>query len=327
MKKSVHSKEEVNQAFQALLAERKVYQSRIITKEETAETARRKELVKTVAAFTSDSIVRGSAALQLEFTTTTEQLAERLQKEMTKLEELRSAIQVEKENLKEAQDTQIAADALHILKKEQEQRKTAFEEEVEEKLKALEEEITSQRQAWEKSEEEYQIMVTERKQDLEKERVKELENYKYQLDRTYKVDKDEYEKRKKLLLRRLEETQKMKEKDWANREKVLESLKDDFTKYKTDVDNFEKKLEEETKKAKDKAIKEANRKAKIEQELFAKEVEGKQKIAGLRIESLQETIENQRERIEQLSLELKAALTQVQTLSIKALENSAKAKK
>ena len=326
MKKSVHSKEEVNQAFQALLAERKAYQSRIITKEETAQAARKKELVTTVAAFTSDSIVRGSAALQLEFTTTTEQLAERLQKEMTKLEELRAAIQVEKESLKEAEYTKIAADALHILKKEQEKRKIAFEEEVEEKLKALEEEITSQRQAWEKSEAEYQVMVTERKQGLEKERVKELENYKYQLDRTYKVDKDEYEKRKKLLLRRLEETQKMKEKDWTKREKVLESLKDDFTKYKTDVDNFDKKLEEETKKAKDKAIKEASRKAKIEQELFAKEVEGKQKIAGLRIESLQETIENQRERIEQLSVELKAALTQVQTLSLKALENSAKAK-
>ena len=326
MKQNVHSKEAVNKAFQALLAERKAYQSRIITKEETAQAERNKALVTTVAAYTSDSIVKGSAALQLEFTLSTEQLAEKLQKELTKLEELRAAIEVERENLKEADNTKIAADALHILKKEQERRKEEFETEVADKLKTLEEEINSQRQAWEKAESEYKLQVEERQANMEKQRTKELENYKYQLERTYTIDKDDYDKKKKLLVRHLEETETRKEKDWAKRQKRLEELKDEFEKYKTKVDNFEIELEEEVKKAKEKAIKEANRKAKVASELYAKEVEGKEKIAALQISSLEQTIEKQQVRIEKINAELKEALKQVQELSIKALENSAKQK-
>lgn len=326
MKKSIHSKEEVNQAFQKLLAERKQHQGRIITKEETAQVERNKTLVKTVAAYTSDSIVKGSAALQLELTLSTEQLAEKLQKELTKLEELRAAIRVEQENLEEADNTKIAADALHILKKEQEQQRAEFEAEIEDKIKALEETVNAQRQAWEKANDEYQLRVEERKMALEKQRAKELENYKYQLERTYKIDKDDYEKKKKLLLRYLTETEAQKEKDWEKRQKGLEALKDDFDKYKTKVDNFEIELEQEVKKAKEKAIKEANRKAKVASELYAKEIEGKEKIATLQINSLEKTIENQRNRIAELNAELKDALAKVQELSIKALENSAKQK-
>ena len=94
----------------------------------------------------------------------------------------------------------------------------------------------------------------------------------------------------------------------------------DFEKYKSKVDGFEKEMEEEVKKAKDKAIKEASRKAKVAMELYEKEVEGKRKMATLRIEESNSNIERQKDRIIQLDAELKEALTQVKALSLKALE-------
>ena len=324
MKQTVQSKEAVKKAFEALLREQKALKSRIVTKEEVAKEEANKALVETVGEYTTDSIVKGSAALQLDFTLSTEQLAEKLQQELTKLEELRGALKVEQSNLKIATSVHIAANALHILKQEQTQALEQFEEQKAEKLKQLEDEMTNQRERWTKETEEYNTQIAERKAALEKKRALELENYKYQLDRTYLIDKDDYDNQKKLLLRHLEETQAQKEKDWAKREKTLTDNQEDFNKYKEEVDNFEAKKDEEIKKAKDKAIKEANRKAKVERDLFEKEVEGKQKIAELQIQELERTIEAHQDNINQLNTELKEALAQVQALSIKALENSSK---
>ena len=324
MKQTVQSKEAVKKAFEALLREQKALKSRIVTKEEVAKEEANKALVETVGEYTTDSIVKGSAALQLDFTLSTEQLAEKLQQELTKLEELRGALKVEQSNLKIATSVHIAANALHILKQEQTQALEQFEEQKAEKLKQLEDEMTNQRERWTKETEEYNTQIAERKAALEKKRALELENYKYQLDRTYLIDKDDYDNQKKLLLRHLEETQAQKEKDCAKREKTLTDNQEDFNKYREEDDNFEAKKDEENKKAKEKAIKEANRKAKVERDLFEKEVEGKQKIAELQIQELERTIEAHQDNINQLNTELKEALAQVQALSIKALENSSK---
>lgn len=320
MSKSIRTKEEITKVFQALLAEQKEAQKFIRTKEEAAEVAKNKALVTTVADYKPDLIVKGAAGLQLDFSTSVEGLAEQLQKELQKLDELRAAIRVESENLKACNNAKIAADALHILKKEQEQQKSLFEEDSNLKLENLEKTIAETKKTWAKETEEFQTIVAERKANLEKRRAKELADYKYDLERTYKIGEDDYKERKKLLLRDLAEKEQQKEKDWAKREKVLADNKTDFDKYKTKVDGFDKELEEETKKAKDKAIKEASRKAKVEMELYEKEIEGKRAIAELQISELGDTIERQREHIIQLNDELKTALEQVKALSLKALE-------
>lgn len=320
MNKIIRTKEEITQVFQALLAEQKAAQKVITTKEAAAETAKNKALVTTVAEYKPDLIVKGAAGLQLDFSNSVESLAEQLQKELQKLDELRAAIKVESANLMACNNAKIAADALHILKQEQEQQKALFEKDSSEEVSDLEKEIEETQKDWEKENANFLTIIEERKANLEKQRSKELADYKYELEQKYKIGEDEYKERKKLLLRKLEEQQQDKDKDWAAREKVLASNKSDFDEYKTKVDGFDKKVEEETKKAKDKAIKEASRKAKVEMELYEKEVEGKRKIAALQISELGDTIERQKEQIADLSVELKTALEQVKALSLKALE-------
>ena len=320
MSKTIQTKEEIIQDFQVLLAEQKAAEHFIKTKEEAAVIAQNKKLVTTVAAYKPDLIVKGAADLRLTFTTSIETLGEQLQKELEKLEELRSAIQVESTNLKACNHVKIAADAFHILKKEQEQQLELFEKESAKKIESLQEEITKTQKDWEKEEIEFLAEIEERKKLLEKNRIKELEDYKYELERKYRIGEDDYKKQKKFLLRKLDEETQQKEKNWKSREKVLAENQKDFEKYKTKVDGFDKEKDEEVKKAKEKAIKEASRKAKVEMELHEKGVEGKRKMATLRIEELSSTIERQKDRITQLDAELKEALTQVKALSLKALE-------
>ncbi len=320
MNKVIQTKEEITQVFQTLLAKQKAAEKIITTKEAAAETAKNKILVTTVAEYKPDLIVKGAASLQLDFTTSVESLAEQLQKELQKLEELRAAIRVENANLTASNNAKIAADALYILKQEQEQEKALFEESSNSEVERLEKEIVETQKTWEKEATAFLTTVAERKANLEKQRTKELADYKYELEQKYKIGEDDYKDRKKLVIRNLSEQQQLKEKDWANREKVLTTNEADFEKYKTKVDGFEVELEEATQKAKDKAIKEASRKAKVEMELYEKEVEGKRKIAVLQISELGETIERQKEQITELSVELRTALEQVKALSLKALE-------
>lgn len=324
MNNTIQSKEEVMRSFENLLAERKALMAKITTKEEAAKKEENKELVEVASNYTPNSIVTGLAELQLSFGTSVESLAMQLQSELTKLEELKAAIKVENETLKNVADTKIAADALHILKQEQEAQNKAFEEDSALQYKNLEESISEQNYLWEKEQREFDLAAKEYTESLAKEREKELSDYEYELARTYKIEDDEFADTKKYLERDLAAKQKEKDKDWADRRKVLDENKDKLQQYKKRVDNFDTELKEAVDKARESAVKEASRKTKVVAALKAKEAEGSNKVYEMQVQSLENTIAKNKDQIETLSAELKEALTQVQNLSLTALENTVK---
>lgn len=324
MNNSIQSKEEVMRSFESLLAERKTLMGKITTKEETAKKEENKELVAIASNYTPNSIVTGLAELQLSFGNSVESLAMQLQSELTKFEELKAAIKVEKETLKNVKDTKIAADALHILTQEQTVQDKTFEKNSALQYKKLEEEISEQNYTWEKEQREFDLSVKEYGENLTKEREKELADYEYELERTYKIEADEFADTKKYLERDLNTKDKEKNKDWSNRQKVLDENQEKLQEFKQRVDNFDEEVKTASNKAREGAIKEASRKTKVVAELRAKEVEGSKRVYEMQIQSLEATIEKNKEQIEKLSAELKEALTQVQGLSLTALENTVK---
>jgi hypothetical protein len=326
MLQSLNSKEDVQKAFQELLGIYKKEQQRIITKEEQARLDRNHSLVEETAGFTPQAIIKGIADLQWEVSTTAETLREKMQAELERLDNLRTALTVQQKALKESYQTKIAANALFVLKQEQIQREKALDEKHQEAMQKLREDMQEKRRSWAKEQAEFERNYEERKARMEKERQQELEEYKYQLERKYTKEKDAFEMRKKVLLRKLDDQQRAKEKDWSAREKVLAEHASDFEKYKERVDNFPTELEQKVKDARDKAFRNASRDAKETIELFEKEMEGKKRVAELTIENLEKNIEKQQLEIEQLNAELKAAVSQMQSLSIKALDNTQNAK-
>lgn len=322
MKKSLHTREQITLDFQNLLQRYKRKTSEIVTKEQALQLEQEKLLLESVAQYTPTSIVQGLADLQLKFSSSIETLSEEIHLEVNKLEELKQSIGIQKSELQNCIDANIAANMLYILQKEQEKEKETLEQEAKEKIEQHNKTVISYRTRWEKDQENFEQEQKEYKEQLAKTRTKELEEYRYQLERTYKIDEDQYEHDKELLIRYLADTEQQKIKDWTQREKLLEEKASDLEKYKQKVDNFDEEFKTKTDEARKKAIDKANKEAKEAAALYEKEVEGTKLVNDLEISSLETTIAEQKEQIGQLTIDLKEALDKVANLSIKALENS-----
>lgn len=327
MTEYLKSQEDLMKDFQILLNQRKAFALKIKTKEEIAKEEKDLQKAAEASAYTTESIVKGLADLQLSFGGITETLASQLKFELEKLDQLKTALEVERKKLKEIKDTQIAADALHILKEKHAASMKQIQEDRDKFVREQEEEVKKKKAIWEKESKEYQLLVKERQENLQKKREKELADYQYELAKKYKVEADQFEEDKKNLERMLKEMEIEKNKGWSYREKKLKEQQSKFDEYKARVDGFEEELKKAIEKARQDAIKSANQDAKIKLDLLEKETEGQQQVYESQVASLEETISQNSARIEQLNAEMKEALQQVQSLSLKALENTSKSSK
>ncbi len=318
------SKQQLLQAFQEILAENKKLESKIATKQESAEKAKNKQILEVASTYTVDSIVKGLADLQLEFGGIVNTLSEKLAQENSKLDELNRAIEIETQNLKELQQIRVVADTLDILTQEHQEKLKTLEQDTNSKREALEKETGETRKSWQQEEQLHAESVINFNNLLAKDRALEAEEYQYKSENTRKINTDAYEAKKRQQERQIEESNQEKEKNWSEREKILSGNKSLFTEYQQKIAAFPVELEEAIKKAREEAIKETSQKAKVEADLFEKEWDATKQSYELKIKSLEETIQRQVEQIEEITSQLQTALKQAQDLALRAFSNSDK---
>ncbi len=318
------NKSQILRAFQQLLEDKKNASQLIATKEETAERQKDKEVVDKASNYTVESIVKGLADSQLDFGNTIDSVTEKLTKELTKLTELQHAILVTTHQVAELQNTRIAADALDILQRENQEKLKDFEEESTKTYQLLETEINEKHLAWEKEQQEYDRLLAEKQATLEKDRKREEEDYKYEVERQRKVEANQYEERKRKLERDLAEKGKEKEKVWQERERVLAENQPKFEEYKAKVATMPDELEKAVKKAREEAIKETYEAEQVKANLLEKEVTANSEVYELKIKSLEKTIEQQVSQLTQLTEQLQAGMKQAQELAMKAVQGTSK---
>lgn len=316
------SKLKIMQSFQQILADQQKIASKVATKEEEAEKEKSKQILETAATYTADSIVKGLADLQLDFGSIIHQLSQKLNTESAKLEELKQAIEIENQHLQELQKIRVVADALHLLTQEHQEKLRFLEQNSTQHQEALTKDMATKRKAWQKEQQEYEIAVQEQNQLLIKQREQEAVDYQYELERLRKIEMDEYAEIKRKLERELQELNQEKEKKWQERESYLAENQAEFEENRQKVAGFEEELKKAYVKAKEEAIQEANREAKVKEDLFAKEWEGTKNGYELKIQSLEETIQRQIEQISDISTQLQAAMKQAQDLAMRAFASS-----
>lgn len=316
------SKQQLMQAFQQILAERKKLESKIATKQEEADKAKNQEILATASTYTVDSIVKGLADLQLEFGGIVNSLSEKLARENSKLDELNRAIEIADQRLQELQRIRVVADTLDILNQEHQEKLRTLEQDTNSKREALEKEILTRRKEWQKEQGEYEEAVQAYNDLLIKDRQREQEEYQYKLETTHKLNTDAYEAKKRNLEREVQENSQQKDKDWTEREKILTERQPLFTEYQQKIAAFPSELEESVKKAREEAIKDTSQKAKIEADLFEKDWEASKQNYELKIQALEETIRKQSEQIDSIGTQLQTALKQSQDLAMRAFGNS-----
>ncbi|KYC39694.1 hypothetical protein WA1_30650 [Scytonema hofmannii PCC 7110] len=318
---SKDSKQQLVQTFQQILTDRKKLESKIATKQEEAEKVKNTQILEAVSTYTVDNIVKGLADLQLEFGSIVNSLSEKLAKETSKLDELNQAIEIESKSLQELQHIRVVADTLDILTKEHQEKLKILEQDVANKRESLEKEVANGRKDWQKEQAEYEEALKAYNDLLTKERTLEEEEYQYKLENSRKINDNSYEAKKRTLERDIQETTEEKEKNWAEREKIITKNKPLFDEYQKKVATFPNELEEAIKKAREEAIKDTSQKAKIEADLLEKEWGSSKQNYELKIQSLEEAIKKQLEQIETISTQLQTALKQAQDLAMRAFGN------
>jgi hypothetical protein len=321
------NKDQISKAFQQLLSVRKHVTPKIATKQETAERAEDKNVVERASTYTVESIVKGLADLQLNFGRAVDSLAGQLSVEAPKLDELRRAIRVETQYVEELRNVRIAADALDMLIQEHQEKTKAFEETAQQEHQTLDREIAEAKQTWQKEQQEFEVTLKERQELLKKERKRNETDYQYELDRKRKIEADDYANRRAGLERQIAEEDAKRGIDWVEREKILAEQQETLKKYKALVESFPQELEETIRKAREEAIQEVHEEARVQAELFEKEVVANKEVYELQLASLKDTIEHQSKQIEYLSAQLQTALKQVQDLAAKAVESTGRSGK
>lgn len=316
------SKQQLMQAFEQILAEKQKLNSKIATKQEEAEKEKDKEILTAASAYTVDGIVKGLADLQLEFGTIVNELSEKLKTENSKLDELNRAIEVETQYLQELQKIRIVADTLDVLTQEHQENLSKIAADITHKKEALEKEKQQILKEWEKEQAKFTFSEQEYSELLTKNREKEAEEYQYKLENSRKINEDSYQETKRQLERDLQLATRDKEKDWVERERVNQQYQPLLEEYQKEVASIPAELDTAYKKAKEDAIKNTSQITKVEADLFEKEWEGSKQSYELKITSLQETIERQKEQIESISNQLQETLKQSQDLSMRAFGNS-----
>jgi DNA repair exonuclease SbcCD ATPase subunit len=311
-------------SFEKLRTDYQQIDSKIATKQDIAARQRDKEIVEQASSYTSESIFQSLAQLQTTFGQSTEKLAKDMTTEVEKLAQISRAIQVENQRFTDLQNIQIAAEALNILQQEHKKAVQNLQEDYQQKHDALEKEIAKQREMWEKRREDNENLQKKQEKEIEKKRSLEEEDYDYGLKRQQTEDTDSYDKRKRALDRQLEEENRIKEKDWQERQAFLEKNQAKFEEYKAKVETIPKDISEAMNKAREEAIKDTYRDEENKAKLLEKEREAKRKAFELKIESLNKTIDEQKARIAHYSSQLQAASQQVQQLAVTAVSSGGK---
>jgi hypothetical protein len=317
------TKQHILEAFQQLFEARNPYPSRLATREVVAEKDRDRRVVEAASTYTVESVVKGLAELQLHFGEDIEGLAARLSTEIRKLEDVRRAIEVETRHVEELRHITIAAQALNILTQEHQERARVFAADTARQRETLERNMTEKRQAWQKEQDMHEQTVAAYEATLQKERQQEEETYQYEVERQRKIDTDAYEHKKQQVEVELAETTAAQEKDWARRESILTGQQQLLETYKAAVQAFPQELATVVQQAREDAMTAAQHTARVRADLFDKEEAANRKVYEAEMQTLHDTIGQQKAQIDALAADLKAALKQVQELSTKAIGGSA----
>ena len=331
-----NTKAEILSAFDELLQEKKELEVKMNQKPEIKSTETRngngngKSTTEVVikpapAPLTQqkmESIIEGLTRLQLNFGGAVSDLSEKLTLEAFQLQEVQRKVAEETEQLVSLHNLEVTDGSLDNLIQQYEDSSKTFNEEFRLRREEVEQTITEARKTWIKEQEEHRRLIKERNETQSKTRQRDDKEYSYDLTLQRKLSDEEYEQEKKRLYRELEEFQATQEKQWAEREKGIVEQENQFNELKAKVEAMPKELEAAIKRAKDEGRGIASHQAKVKADLIAKEIEGTKRNYEVRIQSLQENIQNQDTRLQTLSKQLDAALKQVQDLAVKAIEGS-----
>lgn len=260
-------------------------------------------------------------------------LTARMSSQAERLEQLGRAIALSEQRLTELHDIEAAADTLEKLTTAYAERKQAAEAEFAarvsemettfaERQAALEKEIQVARAAAKDEQDRARREEAEVRAAQKKERAREETEYVYERDRARKLEEHAYQEKVAAQEKELRERREAAEKDLTAREAAVAAHEAELDELRQQVAAFPKSLEKAVADARKDAAQEVARDADQKAKLIAVERDWEKKVAAQKIAHLEETIADQRQKVEALRDEVAKAQVQVHDIAEKAIEGA-----
>ncbi len=318
------TKNEIFEAYQNLLnkvrgTKQESHQTEIKRKQEV-------EVVETASKMTLDKIIKNLAQVKVDIGQAVDTLESNLTEEYRKLSDMQDAIKIESRNLEEMHGIKANADSLSALLMAQRECKQKFEDEMHSTKAAFDNDMAELRDSWEKEQQNYILSKKELDIKVKKDRTRDEEEYNYNLQLERKKDQDNYDARKIMMEKELEEKRETVLRDLTQRESFIKTQEDELKSLKNQVAQFPTELEKSIKETAKTVTANLESHYKHQIDLSSKEIDGERKLNQQMIATLQAKIKEQESFIKQLTQKADDATSQVQSIAIKALEGTSSAR-
>lgn len=319
-----NTKKEMLQAYNEMLEHLKQQREVQLRPEAGLEEKEIEQAVEVTDGLSTERIVQELSGLKLEIGQLLGQVSERLEDEVTRYRQVKKAVEVKEQELREIYEIEKSALSLAALIDAQHQKREETEAELAARKEELTRDLETLRTEWEKEKKLHEAEVKERDAGEKKQREREREEYQYTFQREQQLAREQFEDEKARQEREIAYRREQMEREFAEREKAVAEQEGELEELRQRVSAFPKELESAVNKAVKEAVQRTELEAKSREELLTKQFEGERNVLTTRIESLGKTVAEQSEQIAKLSEQADKAHGQVQTIAIKAIEGAAR---
>ena len=315
-----NTKTEILEAYNSLV--KQVETPNSLQPKEMKEKEEQEKTVKTAVTINKEGIIKQIASLKISLNNELEKVEEALLTESKKLAQVHEAIGIQQNRLNELYDINASADSVSIMLTLQKEKKESFEKEMELERKQLNDQINEAKQKWDKEKKEYDVLLKEEKDRLQKQQKREDEEYAYNLNLARKKDVDQYELKKAALEKELTDRKTKFEQEITSREQAVIAAETELKELREKVALQPKQLEQSIKESVAEATEKLQTTYKFETQLKLKEVETEIKLRDQDILNLKAKIKDLDTQLQQQSSKAEQADKSAKDIAIKAIESS-----
>lgn len=327
---TTNTKQEMLDAYNDLLSQLETKRETETTPEQKVADKAVKQVVAVADALTADSIIRDISGLKAEVGKVLTNLSDRLEQEAGRYEAVKRAISEKEKELSEIYEIQKAASSLSALIEAQSLKKEEFEADMASRKETLTREIDETRQEWQKEKVQHAAEVKEQEAVEGKKRLREKEEFEYNLQRERQAAQDAFEKEKtgfeeekSRMEREIAQRREIADRELAEREQAVARQEQELAGLRAQAAAFPTELETTVAREVKQAVERVKSEAETRLTLAAKESEGEHNVYEARISALEAKVKEQAEQVIRLTAQTEKAYTQVQDIAVKAVEGSA----
>ncbi len=273
-----------------------------------------------------ENVVKDITQLRSSVGKTLSQIAENLEAEVDKYQQVKKAIEVKEKELAEIYEIQKQAVTLAALIEMQQRKREEFDANMAGEREELEREIAQTREQWDAERKTREAEQKEQAVVDAKSRQRERDEYLYKFTREQQQAKDQFSDEKTRIERELTLRREELERQLAERETAIAAREKQLAELQARVSQFPAELEAAVAKATKEVVARAQSDAAGREELLKQQFAGEKNVQTARIAAFEAANKDQAEQIKQLTAKLEKAYGQVQEVAVRAIEGASQSK-